>query len=296
MCKENSLKTFFISLLIVAGLASLIKETVFQNRGEVLAANNYSTTTGLQDFLLEHYLNNTGSKIEKSEKGSFSLRVPVLMYHYIRRGILPRDRIPYILTVTPEDFDKQLGFLSSEGYQTISLNDLYDSLENKTPLPKKSVILTFDDGYKDFYTNVFPLLKKYNFRAVNFFITGYTSNSLYMNWDELREIHESGLVDIESHTLSHFDLTKIPLEVAMREIFDSKKILEENLKKKVNYFAYPYGSYNNLIVDLVKKAGYKLAFSTNPGVDLHSSEQFFLKRVTVSGFDTLETFKAKLYN
>jgi peptidoglycan/xylan/chitin deacetylase (PgdA/CDA1 family) len=117
-----------------------------------------------------------------------------------------------------------------------------------------------------------------------------------MNWDMVRQIHSSGLVDVESHTLGHLMLTQLTPEQERNEIFESKRILEEKLNKKINVFAYPYGDLNDQVVNLVKEAGYKLAFSTRIGSDLHSNERFILKRVSINGFDSFDVFKAKLDN
>jgi peptidoglycan/xylan/chitin deacetylase (PgdA/CDA1 family) len=282
--------------LIIAGFLSFLKEAVFVER----KVEKAKTERVLGQVAIESpRFDSLQSEIKATRSTSlsdFTVRLPVLMYHYIRSVAPVTDSLAYSLSVTPEVLDQQLSYIAQNGYQTISLNDLSDSLENHAPLPPKSVILTFDDGYRDFYTTAFPLLKKYNLRAVSFYVVDYFNFPGYMNWDMVREIHKSGLVDVESHTLGHLMLTNLQPDQAKNEIFESKRILEEQLQKKVNYFAYPYGDFNDEVVNLVKSAGYKLAFGTKVGSDLRSSESLFLKRVPVNGFDSFEVFKAKLDN
>lgn len=296
--KYNFIKLLFIVVLIIAGFLSLLKETVFVTKKspqvkaqKVLSVRNIPVQT-LSALNFSPQVTATTSTL----RSDFTVHVPVLMYHYIRSGISITENISYGLSITPEVLEQQLKYIADNGYQTISLNDLSDSLDNHTPLPPKSVVLTFDDGYRDFYTTAFPLLKKYNLRAVSFYVVDYFNYPGYMTWDMVKEIHNSGLVAFESHTLGHLMLTSLKPEEARREVFESKKILEEVLNKKVTVFAYPYGDFNDEIVNLVKEAGYKLAFSTRIGSDSHSSERFILKRVSVNGFDSFDVFKAKLNN
>ncbi len=248
--------------------------------------------------LVQNISPNLASAIQISQTvpkaDDYTINLPVLMYHYIRSGISQLDTMPFSLSVTPESLDKQLSYLHDQGFQTVSLNDVYEALSQGMPLPPKSVVLTFDDGYRDFYTDAFPLLKKYNLRAVSFYITSYTSYPTYMNWQMLHEIHNSGLVDIESHTVDHFQLTKLSPEEQKREIFDSKKTLEEGLGKKIYFFAYPYGDLNPAVMDLVRSAGYKLAFGTKVGTTMKRSEMLQLERISITGSDSLEQFIKKV--
>lgn len=297
MRKRNSFwRVVFVTALISLGLISLFRETVFKT-GTVLAAQDTYSTALVENSTTDELPQlDFRTEINPQTGMNFSVKVPVLMYHYVRRGINPKDKEAYFLSVTPENLDSQFAFLTQNNFQTISLNDLYDSLTNRVPLPPKSVVITFDDGYRDFYTDAFPIIKKYNLRVVSFYVADYVTYPGYMNWDMLREINNSGLVDIESHTLHHPNLTKISLVDARREIFDSKKVLEQGLGKKVNYFNYPYGAFNPLIVNLVQQAGYKMAFSTLVGNKMNSSEMFFLRRISVTGSDTIQTFSNKLFN
>ncbi len=299
----NFLKKTLVCILILAGLFCFLNQFYWSdfsnvNRVELTTQkirSNQILATASQSKLADEVASvSARQRLNVVAKDDFVVNVPVLMYHYVRDAVPPTEELSYHLSVKTEDLDKQFSYLQQNGYQTLSLNDLFESLVTRSPLPPKSVIITFDDGYRDFYLNAFPIIKKYNLRVVSFYVVNYTTYPNYMDWAMLHEIHNSGLVDVESHTLSHFLLTKLSPEEARKEIFESKRILEEGLNKKVNYFAYPYGDYSEDIVNLVREAGYRLAFSTRPGSQLRSSEQLVLRRVTVSGFDTIETFRSKL--
>lgn len=289
------IKLVFVFLLVIAGFLSLLKETVFvTKKAEVKELQTVLSEASITSSVPLDNLKSEITPVSITSTNDYMVRVPILMYHHIRSGIPVTQTLNFGLSVSPELLDQQLAYIRQYGYQTISLNDLADSLDNKTPLPPKALILTFDDGYRDFYTAAFPLLKKYNLRAVSFYIVGYANYPDYMNWNMVREIHNSGLVDVESHTIDHQMLTKLPVEQEKSEIFDSKRILEENLNKKVNFFAYPYGDLNDQVINLVAQAGYKLAFGVKVGSDLRSSQQLDLKRVPINGFDSFDIFKAKL--
>ena len=289
------IKLVFVFLLVVAGFISLLKETVFvTHKAEVKERQTVLSEASVSSIVPLDNLKSEITPVAINSTNDYMVRVPILMYHHVRSCIPITQTLNFGLSVTPEQLDQQLSYIRQNGYQTISLNDLADALENKTPLPPRSLILTFDDGYRDFYTSAFPLLKKYNLRAVSFYIVGYSNYPDYMNWDMVREIHDSGLVDVESHTMDHPMLTKLTPDQERAEIFDSKRILEEQLNKKVNYFDYPYGDLNDQVVSLVAQAGYKLAVGVKVGSDLHSSKILDLKRVPINGFDSFDVFKSKL--
>lgn len=220
----------------------------------------------------------------------------VLMYHNI--DIPPKEAKLKSLYVKPKKFDNQIKFLKKFGYDFISS----DNLNKET---KKSILLTFDDAFKDFYKNALPIIKKYNAKAIVFVpvnLVGTFNQWDYeklnvkkavMNWDEIKDLVKEG-IEIGSHTLNHPFLTKIPIAQSKLEIEDSKKILEDKLGIEVKSFCYPYGDYDEKIKELVIKAGYKYAFTTKEG-DLKESADFFeIKRIMVSGFYSLPKFLLKV--
>ena len=167
--------------------------------------------------------------------------VPVLNYHQIN------DTENNALTVKVEQFDKQMQYLADNGYHTITPADMLDCWENGKQLPDKPVIITFDDGYRDNYINAFPILEKYGLKASIFLITDYVSlYPNYVTWDMAKEMQESGLIDLESHTLSHTELTGLESsEDVVRQLQESRNALQYRLGKPAFFIAYPCGSYDD---------------------------------------------------
>lgn len=186
--------------------------------------------------------------------------IPIFMYHYIRVLNDPNDKIGTNLSVSPEKFSSELDLIKSKGYEAITFEDI-----NNGNIPNKPIILTFDDGYKDFYQNAYSELKKRNMKAVSFIITNDIGQNEYMNNNEIKEISNYG-IEIGSHTLSHPDLSKLSSAKAEIEIAQSKKNLEELISKNIISFCYPSGKYTPETENIVKTAGYKFATTTNSGI------------------------------
>ncbi len=203
-----------------------------------------------------------------------SATVPILIYHSVRE-YRPKDSANsrrYI--ITPETLEAELKFLKGKGYVSIGFDDLADHLATGRPLPEPCVIISFDDGWESEYKSAFPVLKKYGFRATFFVFTNAIGKKHYMSLEELKTIRDAGMW-IGSHSLSHPFLTKIKDAAALRrQIFESKRILEEKLGVPVTAFAYPFGQYDKEIVSLVREAGYRTARGTFFGVR-HSSGDLF---------------------
>lgn len=201
--------------------------------------------------------------------------VPVLNYHLVT------NQIASPLAITPDDFNEQMAYLYYNGYTAISPDQLSDYIQLNKPLPKKVVLITFDDGYRETYTEAYPILQKYNFTATIFVITDYVgTNSRYLDWDQVREMHDNGFT-IGSHTLNHISLVNASNEYAEYQLVQSRQAIEDRLKVPVEYFAYPEGFYNRTIIQLVKKAGYRAAFTVNFGRAKQSSNLFALNRIPI---------------
>ncbi len=216
---------------------------------------------------------------EKSSNFGISLRVPILMYHYIEYVQDKGDTIRQSLDITPFTFEEQIKTLKSAGYSFVTTSDIVQALNGQKSLPPKAIVLTFDDGYRDFYTDAFPIIKKYKIRVVAYIVPNFIDRPNYMFSDQLVEIKDSGLVEIAAHTMDHVWLKGISKEVAKEEIADSKKVLEEKLHITVNSFAYPYGAFDRQAMDLVKSAGFTNAASTVPGVAEDFDNIYFLYRL-----------------
>lgn len=190
-----------------------------------------------------------------------AVSVPVLTYHYIGGNPNPADTQRDALSVLPDRFDAQMQQLVDLGYTPISLAQLPASLAGNGP--PKPVLLTFDDGYIDFYYNAYPILKKYNFHAVSFIPTGLISNkNYYMTWDQVKEIQRSGLVDFEDHTVNHVSLSSMSQAQLEAELRNSKAVIEAQTGVTVIYIAYPYGTSNARVQQAAQKAGFVGGFGT----------------------------------
>ncbi len=192
-------------------------------------------------------------------------RVPILAYH--RFGPVASDS----MTVTTPSFDSQLKYLRENHFTVIRLRQLLDfQLGKKQPLPSRSVVLTVDDGHKSVYTDLLPLLKKYQAPATLFLYPSAISNASYaMTWDQVRELKETGLFDLQSHTFWHpnFKNEKKRLKPTEYQSFvdtqlkKSKERLERELQVKVDVLAWPFGIYDDELMNKAMMAGYVAALS-----------------------------------
>ncbi len=221
----------------------------------------------------------------KNAAGGKTVRVPILLYHYIEDNKDPKDTIRIGLTVTPYYFEKQLQTLTANGYTAITFHDLYEAVTSGQNLPTKPVILTFDDGYRDFYTDAFPLLKKYQTKATNFVIANHVGRSGNLTGEMIKELIASKLVTIGAHTLNHTYLAGLSKEKAWEEINGSKAKLESDFGIKVSDFAYPYGAFNKELEELVQMAGFETASSTTLGATHDKNTLLRLSRIRVGNYD-----------
>lgn len=185
--------------------------------------------------------------------------LPILTYHHIGGGTNP-------LFVKSEIFDTQMDYLKKKGYTAVTLKDVVENLRSAQVLPNKPVVLTFDDGYRDFYENAFPILSKYSLSATLFVITQLVGGDDYVTWDQLRVIVSSGLVTIGDHTLSHVSLPSVEEAEVRNQILSAKSILESNLDVTVNTFAYPYGGVNEEAEKVLAEGGFVAAVTTKRGL------------------------------
>ena len=156
-------------------------------------------------------------------------------------------------------------YLLENGYNTINAPTLINALLSRTPLPPKSILVTIDDGYKDAFEYAFPILQKYRITANFMIATGLTGGEDNMSWDQISQIKQSGLAYFVNHTWSHYAVSNGSADKIQYEIQTGKKQLEEHTGQSVNIFAYPYGSFNNNAIEILKNNGFIGAFSTIPG-------------------------------
>lgn len=218
--------------------------------------------------------------------------VPILMYHFIGNNPNPKDTARNTLSVSPDKFEAQMDYLSKNGYTPISLDTLYGIYNNQTAAPAKSVVLTFDDGYIDFYTTVFPILRRFNFHAVSFIPTGLIGGGYYMNWNQIKEIASTGLVTFEAHTVTHANLALLSFQAALQQLTDSKNVLQAQTGYPVNFIAYPYGASNASIQSAAQKAGFVGGLGTWKGKV--SGFSLNLPRIRITGQMSLKDFASRL--
>jgi peptidoglycan/xylan/chitin deacetylase (PgdA/CDA1 family) len=221
--------------------------------------------------------------------------VPILMYHYISAPPPGAEAIRRDLSVSPANFEAQLRYLRQAGYESISLRDLLLHLQTGYPLPPQPVIITLDDGYKDAYSEAFPLLKKYGFTATFFIVTGFIDqqNPEHLTWEQVLEMDAAGM-DIESHSYDHPDLRGRPKDYLVWQILGSKVAIEERIHKPVRFFCYPSGHYDEKVISVLRDLDFWAGVTVEQGT-LHSSDGLFrLTRVRVRATDSTASFAQKL--
>lgn len=195
----------------------------------------------------------------------FCLHVPVLMYHHIQPYEVAKTLGQTALTVDSAIFDTQMQYLSQNGYATLFANDFINALISHQSLPAKSVVITIDDGYDDNYIYALPIFRKYGIKANIMLATGLVGNSNMLSWDHVKELKNSGLVDITNHTWSHYAVNHGTQEKIESEISTAQKQIQENTGELTNVFTYPYGALSDNASSTLKKLGYIGAFSEIPG-------------------------------
>ncbi len=215
------------------------------------------------------------------------------MYHHV--GDLPPnpDGIRRDLTVSPDNFERQLVYFAETRARTVHLDHLMDHLAGRSELPPRAIVLTFDDGYDDNYLHAFPLLKQYGMVGTFFIPTGLVGRPGYMTWEQLEEMAAAGMA-IEAHSISHADLTKIAPAQLARELAVPKQELEDHLGRPCRFLAYPGGRFDPAVIRATKAAGYTAAVTTQHGLRHTGAGPFELTRVRVRGTETVEQLVAKL--
>lgn len=213
-------------------------------------------------------------------------RAIILMYHNV--GFPPKEGRLSSLYVTPRMFRFQMWYLRAAGFRVVSLKDVLDFVNGKDK-EEKLVALTFDDGFQDFYDNAFPVLQQYNYPSTVFVVADmagmenlwdYKETGIkkrLLGWDRIIEMKDKGIA-FGSHTKTHPFLSRLSEEEMTAEVEGSKRNLEKRLNLPVEFFCYPYGDYNAMVLDSVKKAGYSAALTTKRGFVHQGDNPFELRR------------------
>ena len=285
---------FFSVLIVILTiiLISLLVVIYFKNKSEnnnLPTAATTTTATSTPDKEEETATSSPESKEENRFEGltmtNENVGVPVLYYH----SVDPSEANEVI--ISPERFKEQLQFIKDSGYTTLTMTELNDYILNNTPIPEKSIVITFDDGYADNYANAFPILKELDMKATIFVISNFTDNDgYYMTSQQLKEMSDYG-IDIQSHTASHSHLNQLTYEEQLNELKTSKEKIESITGKPVISIAYPFGDFDDNSIAASKDAGYSLSFNTNRGLSDRDDNPLSLNRIYISSAYSIEQFK-----
>ncbi|OPJ59182.1 polysaccharide deacetylase family protein [Clostridium oryzae] len=287
--KGKKLKIVLAVLLIIIAVFCVNKIYRYVKNGPIRKFNkSYYSYLSKEASVKSARTNSINFKASKTKYKNNSSSVPVLMYHSIGHASFN----PFVLD--PIKFKADMKYLKDNNYTTLSIDQFYDFILNNEPVPKRSVLITLDDGYRDNYTEAYPILKKYGLKATIFVITNYIDTQKnYMTSDQLKEMRKNN-IDIESHTLNHENLAKLSYKRQLKTLLESKENLEKMLDCKIDYLAYPFGKYNLDTLKAEKAAGYKMAFTFQGKWTNKSNGILTLNRVFVSGFHRLASFEKRV--
>jgi peptidoglycan/xylan/chitin deacetylase (PgdA/CDA1 family) len=260
-----------LSFLIIVSLIFVFATKAFApHTPEKNTATNKIENTPLQNSAKIEAIPTDSENSIISSDALDKTQIPILMYHHIRNFTDTSDQIGINLSVTPEKFSSQLDYLKAKGYTTITFRDV-----EANNIPSKPIILTFDDGYQNFYDNALPALMSNGMKAVSFIIADKNGGD-YMTRTEIAGLEAKG-IEVGSHTLSHPDLSTISTEKAIDEIANSKTRLEAIINKPVTSICFPSGKYNDTVLKDVEDSGYLFAVTTKSGIGSFNAP-FELKR------------------
>lgn len=216
-------------------------------------------------------------------------KIPILMYHSIAEEATPKFK-PF--TVSPMLFAEHMAYLHGNGYTPLTVTQFVTRREVVATLPERPVVITFDDGFADFFTNALPVLQQHNFSATMYIPTAYVSstsrwmeqdgegNRPLLSWQQIQELDASG-IECGTHSHTHPQLDLLSRLQANEEVTISKRILEEHLERPVTSFAYPHGYYTAETQRLLRKAGYTSACTVKYAMSTTETNAFALTRLLV---------------
>lgn len=202
------------------------------------------------------------------------VRIPILMYHSISDADSNNN-----LLVPPSMFEEQMAWLEANEFTAMNLDEALEAMETGK-VPKRPVVITFDDGYSDNYTSAFPSLKNHGLKATFFVITDGVDNGYYMSSDMLKEMQSAGM-SIENHTANHLELDKLSRQDAYDAIKRGQDFLRNNIGSDANYLCYPVGKYNDETIEIQQELGIKAATTTQGGISSVGDGLYQLKRVRI---------------
>jgi len=219
------------------------------------------------------------------------IHVPVLMYHYVSTPPADSGSIRLDLSVTPQNFRAQMKWLKDNGYHTITPDQLAGALLRGEKLPRNPIMLTFDDGYEDAYTNAFPILREFGFTGTFFLISGFIDEGRggYMTWAMAKEMAQGGMY-MQSHSRSHKDMRGRAIDWLAGEIVPPRDRIAEATGVRPRFFCYPSGQYDDSTIRALRDAGFIGAFTTADGTYTYTDNMMRVPRVRIRGSTTLAGF------
>ncbi len=258
------------------------------NKGWMIAEFNGITRAmpGQQLVIPLSPLNRGGLKVNGYQT------VPILVYHNFSMARSDRS------TMAKDDFEAQMKYLKQNNYHVISLDRLMDFLDYKAPLPERSIVITFDDAWRSAYDIAVPILKEYGFTATFFVYTDFIGGGKALSWNDIKELSNMGF-DIQCQTKTHRNLSRPRKNEPFKEYFKSleteivypKKLFKKMLNKDCRYLAYPYGETNNLVIAILKKYGYRGAFTLGQESNPFFIDKYKINRSVIYGDYDIEKFK-----
>lgn len=206
--------------------------------------------------------------------------LPTLMYHHVENLDKAKTEGHASLTVGTENFRKHMQYLKDKAYNVLSMTSLLDFFDHGTAIPKKSVLLTFDDGYEDFNTDAAPILREFGFPSTMFIPTGLVQNPGYLQWSEIKDLSANSKVQMSNHTWSHHNMAASSA-VIQKEIGTADTQLTQAGLNTPKFFAYPYGLTSKQAVSYLSQTGYLIAFTTEHGSTLCKQQRLTLPRIRV---------------
>lgn len=229
---------------------------------------------------------------------------PIITYHSI-------DELHSTMSVTPTAFRQQMSFLKQHGFSSLTLSDLVTCWRNDQPVPEKSFVLTFDDGFRSVYDIAFGVLQELDYKATIFPVTGFVGRTCgwdigernlevgadrleLMTWDQIEEMHAHGF-EFGSHGARHLRLAAKSDEAVRSDVAESQRELEDRLSHRCRSFCYPYGQFRDATSRIVSEAGFDAAVTLRFGWNDATSDRFTLRRVGSARFTNLQVLKASMY-
>lgn len=296
---KNLKKVLLFTALGLVIILLVITWFYYWNKQENIRYEKYESaveyTQGLlfddQTMLLDKFTTSTNLNLKNIKSQKYHVHFGILMYHHI-------DDKNKKFSVSQENLDSQIKFLLDNDYKFIKLSDAFKifASSSTTTVPyDKTLVLTFDDGYRDFYTNAYPVLKKYNVPAGLYVINQDIGKPGNVNWDMIKQLHQEGLVEIGVHTVNHLALGNIKPDVSYYQMSKSKELLEAALGNTVDTIVYPFGVYNANVEKQAKEIGFIGAASVYFGGRPSSKDLYNWRRVMINNSDIGPLLLRKLY-